>query len=277
MLDPSARAAHNAVQRNYYEGRSPEENFRLEVRNSPYIENHVKRLVHFAGLRLGEHILDIGCGMGKYTLPLLRQGLSVEALDLSPKLLAALEQQTRSREQIRLHCGDVLDPSPDLCGRFDVVTGFFMLHHLYDLIAGAQQISRLLRPGGRVAFVDVNPWCPLYYLQISISPNMSWAAEKGILNLTRSKVTAALTSAGFRDVKIDQFGILPPALRNGFAGAAIEEAFDGLRVFKPVSAFQLISARLDAEEGEHSQPADTPASTPSEGGSGPAGSGHSAV
>src|SRR5205823_1270255 len=40
----------------------------------------------------GRHLLEIGAGAGRYTLPLLRAGYRIDALDLSPRALARLER-----------------------------------------------------------------------------------------------------------------------------------------------------------------------------------------
>ena len=37
--------------------------------------------------------------------------------------------------------------------------------------------SRVLRPGGRVAFCEPVAWNPLYYLQIALTPGMSFSGE----------------------------------------------------------------------------------------------------
>lgn len=239
----SAVQQHNVHQRDYYESRTDQQNWRMLPDTTPYIENHVDRVVSFAGLSTEEEILDVGCGMGKFTLPLAARGYRVQGLDLSPVLLEQLTQRNNTSVQIPTHCADILMPPQAVKDRFDVVTGFFMLHHLIDLEASFEQVHGMLRRGGRVVFLDVNPLCFLYYLQIFLSPSMSWSAEKGILNLTREKINAGLENAGFQDVTIARYGILPPPLRNRFFGQALDDVFDGMRIFRPVSAFQLISAQ----------------------------------
>jgi 2-polyprenyl-3-methyl-5-hydroxy-6-metoxy-1,4-benzoquinol methylase len=242
MLPEPKIEAHNAAQRRYYETRTDAENWRMLPARSPYIENHLDRLLAFAALRQDEKILDVGAGMGKYTLPLARRGFAVEALDLSPVLLETLSKSGGAELGIATHCADLLQDQPALAGRYDVVTGFFMLHHLIDIRAAFRQIHTLLRPGGRIAFLDVNPLCPLYYLQIFLTPSMRWSVEKGILNLTRRQVSHALTTAGFENLRLTNFGILPPPLRNRLGGATFERSFDALTPLRGFAAFQLIAA-----------------------------------
>ncbi len=243
-LDRTSLESHNAAQRAYYEGRTTAQNRRIEVRSTPYIVNHIERFLAFSDLRVGERVLDVGCGMGKYTLPLAERGHLLEALDISPRLLEALAYAARGRAVIPTHCADILRPAESLYGRFDVVAGFFMLHHLADADEAFRQMKKLLKTKGRIVFLDVNPLCPLYYVQIALTPGMSWRAERGILNLTPGKLRAGLAAAGFHNSRIERFGILPPFLRDRPGAGTGERLFDAVAVFRPMAAFQLISADL---------------------------------
>lgn len=239
---PSNTEQHNTLQRQYYETRSEQQNWRMLPGTTPYIANHVERFIKFAELDTNDEILDVGCGMGKFTLPLAAQGFKMEGLDLSPVLLNELGSRAPETVEIPTHCADILAPPDDLKGHFDKVTGFFMLHHLIDIEASFKQMHSLLKENGKVVFLDVNPFCALYYIQIFLAPTMSWNAEKGLLNLTPKKITAGLKHAGFNKITIKRYGILPPPLRNRFFGPAVDDIFDKARIFRPVSAFQLISA-----------------------------------
>jgi 2-polyprenyl-3-methyl-5-hydroxy-6-metoxy-1,4-benzoquinol methylase len=240
------RAAHNALQRRYYENRRAEQNHRIAVEATPYIANHLDQLIALSGLSKSETILDIGCGMGKYTIPLAERGFDVAGLELSPRLIEQLQQKAEGRAEIETHVGDILDPDAALLNRFDRVVGFFVLHHLIDIPAACKSAARMLRPGGRIAILEPNPLCPLYYLQVTFTPSMSWAAEKGILSLKPGQTRRALAAAGFEDVALHRFGILPPFLRNRPFGARAEAAFNRISPLRPIAAFQLITGRLAA-------------------------------
>lgn len=240
----SKQASHNRLQREYYESRCQEQNHRLAVASTPYINNHVDQIEAVANLSKEEKILDVGCGMGKYTIPLAERGYDVTGLELSPVLLDTLHEQARGRVNIPTHCGDILDPDPDLLGKFDRIVGFFVLHHLVDMAAAYKSLARLLKPGGRLAILEPNPHCPLYYLQVTFTPTMSWAAEKGILSLTPKQTRRDLSAAGFENIDLHRFGILPPFLRNRSFGRAIDETYDKIGFLRPCAAFQVISATL---------------------------------
>lgn len=242
MTRPSSFQDHNRLQRDYYEGRSLKENWRMLPDDSRYVQDHVARAIQGGNLASGQRILDVGCGMGKFTIPMVRRGLKVEGLDLSSYLLEQLKRT--SDTEIRTHCADLLSPPEAMHAGFDAVSGYFMLHHLPDLARAFTAVAELLRPGGRLVFVDVNPWCPLYYLQIFLSPSMRWRAERGMLQLTSRHLHQALAGAGFTDSRIERYGILPPPLKNRRWGRGFERGFDAIAPLRPIAAFQIITARL---------------------------------
>lgn len=234
---------HNQVQLEHYAGAglvSP----RMQPVDTPYVRRHVQRLVDVLALQPGMRVLDVGCGLGKFTR-ILRDvhGVAVEGLDLSPELLARLRAE---RDDIPVHRGDLLLPPAALAGRYDAVTGFFMLHHLEDLPAAFAGVHHLLRPGGRAAFLEPNAWCPLFWLQITVTPGLTWRAERGVLRMTRRRLVEGLRQAGFRDVEHHTTGLLPPQLYNRGPGPAVDEAVDRLAWLAPVRAFALVSGRRPA-------------------------------
>ena len=212
------RDMHNDLQRTYYETRKQGGNHRIDVRSTPYVMNQLDRLLQESHIKPDDRILDVGCGMGKYTIPLAERGYDVEGLELSGKLLEELQLHSEGRTNVVTHQADLLAPPPDMIGQYDHVIGFFVLHHLFDLEQAFASCAKLLKPKGRVIFLEPNPYCPLFYLQITLSPGMSWKAERGILDLTPQNTAQRLEAAGFVNPRMHRFGILPPFLRNRRGG-----------------------------------------------------------
>jgi ubiquinone/menaquinone biosynthesis C-methylase UbiE len=98
--------------------------------------------------------LEIGAGTGYFTLNLLRAGVIGEAVatDISPGMLRALEASAGELgEQVETAACPASElPFED--GRFDLVFGHAILHHLPDLDAAFREFRRVLRPGGVLAF-----------------------------------------------------------------------------------------------------------------------------
>ncbi len=208
--------------------------------STPYVLNHIEAVVRFGNLVPGERVLDVGCGVGRHAFLLADRGLQVEGLDLSPDLLQHLREYEGGRYNMAAHCADIGEPPPELDARFDAVVGFFMLHHVPDLRQAFRGVARLLRPGGRAVFIEPNPYNPLYYLQVLCSPGMKWSAEKGMVQLRRRRILAAVREASLVSPVIERFGFFPPFLHNLALGEMIEKALDKIRPLRPVSAFQLI-------------------------------------
>jgi len=232
--------AHNQGQRAYFE-RSVKRT--MVPADTPYLRRHVAELLRFGDLRPGERVLEVGCGMGRYTLPLARHGLRVEGMDLSQVLLDRLLAYNTGRFDIRVHCGDIADHDSALAGRFDAVVALFALHHLHNLVPSFRGMARALRPSGRVVFVEPNPFNPLYYVQMLVTPGMSWEGERGILRMRRRQVFDAMREAGLAQPAMARFGFFPPFLTNrswGTRAEAIVERVPGLEPFRP---FQLFKAQ----------------------------------
>jgi SAM-dependent methyltransferase len=229
---------HNAQQRVYFEETAKPT---MAPRNTPYLHRHVDEALRFAGYTPDQRVLEVGCGMGRYTLILARRGVRVEGLDLSPVLLQRLQayNQASGGREIPLHCADVGSPPPGLAGSFDLVLGFFALHHLHGLPACFAAMARLVRPGGRVVFVEPNAFNVLYYIQIGITPGMTWAGDGGIAQMRTGVVFPAMGQAGLRDLAVHRFGFFPPFLANRPWGARLEGWLERAPWWRPFLPFQV--------------------------------------
>jgi len=237
-------AEHNRLQIEYFEHAGKEA---MRPASTPYVERQVEALARFAGLAAGDHILDVGCGMGRYTLPLAERGLSVEGVDISQTLLDRLEAFDAGRHDIALHCADILELPESLDRTFDAAVGFFTLHHLHDLPASFAAIARLVRPGGRIAFLEPNPLNALYYIQLAVVPGMSWRGDKGILKMRPRTVFGAMDEAGLTSPGLERFGLLPPFAANRRLGARLEHSLERVPLWRSLLAFQLFRGDVPAE------------------------------
>jgi SAM-dependent methyltransferase len=227
---------HNRAQIAYFEHAG-----NVAMRPSPsfYVERQVDALVRFAELSEGERILDVGCGMGRYTFPLAERGLRVEGLDLSRTLLDRFQAFNGGRYDIPLHCADVIELPDKLAGEFDAVVGFFTLHHLHDLPTSYAAMERLVKPGGRVVFLEPNPLNVLYYVQLVVAPGMTWQGDKGILRMRPRTVFSAMEGAGLTRLAMTRFGLFPPFAANRSWGARLERRLERVRLWRFMLAFQL--------------------------------------
>jgi len=238
---------HNRDQVRYFERAGKEA---MKPVDTPYVTRQVDELISFAGLAPGDRVLDVGCGMGRYTFPLAGRGLAVEALDLSQPLLDELNRHDAGRYDIPLHCLDIVDAPASLGERFDAVLGFFTLHHLHDLEASFAAMAHLVRPGGTIAFLEPNPLNPLYYVQILVSPGMTWAGDRGILRMRRETVFAAMRTARLRDLALRRFGFFPPFVANRRWGTQAEMLLERFLPWRPLLPFQLFRGQRARRPGD---------------------------
>src|SRR3990170_1382375 len=94
-------------------------------RTTPYISRHVKKLIEFSGIKPGDKVLEVGCGMGRYTFTIAERGIDVEGLDLTEFLLDRFREYDGGRYNIPVYCTDIAEPPSELYNRYDAVLGFF--------------------------------------------------------------------------------------------------------------------------------------------------------
>jgi SAM-dependent methyltransferase len=240
---PISHEAHNRAQVAYFERAGKHA---MQPSFAPYVQRQVDRLIRFAALRPGDRVLDVGCGMGRYTFPLADRGLVVEGLDLSDALLERFRAFDNGRYGIPLHRGDILDPPGELRGDFDALVGFFTLHHLHDLVGCLQSMRALTRPGGRIVCLEPNPINAMYYVQMLVVPGMSWKGDKGILNMRRSSVFEAMEKAGLENLALERFGFFPPFVTNRPWGTRLEALFERVKFWDRFLPFQLFRGDVPA-------------------------------
>jgi demethylmenaquinone methyltransferase/2-methoxy-6-polyprenyl-1,4-benzoquinol methylase len=107
-----------------------------------------KKTVAALGLDRGATVLDLACGTGDLCRELQGHGLRPVGADLSFGMLAA------ARTDAPLVHADALRlPLPDAA--VDGVTCGFALRNFVDLEAFVAEVARVVRPGGRIALLEV--------------------------------------------------------------------------------------------------------------------------
>lgn len=103
-----------------------------------------------------ERALDVGCGTGALACALARRAVRVDAVDVSPDMIAAARQREAGQGgHVRWLVGDVLDQDLPLAeGGYDAVTAISSLHHL-SLHEGIERLGALVRPGGVLVVVGL--------------------------------------------------------------------------------------------------------------------------
>jgi len=228
------------IQKRYYEVRRP---VRMLADRTPYIQRHFTEMSAVAGFRTGERVCEWGAGLGRFSGLLAATGVRLDAIELSPTQVADCRKALAEWPEARVIEGDVADVMQQQGVRYDAIVGFFMLHHLTGIAGYIEAAAKHLEPKGRLVFVEPNPWNPLFPLQITFTPGMSWQAEKGIYELWPKQVRKYCLHAGFRNVSITRYGALPRATYNTLDRAGLATLPERIMP-SPFKPFQVILAEL---------------------------------
>lgn len=99
----------------------------------------------------GDRVLDACCGTGDLAIAAEREGGIVTGLDFSGEMLVRARRKSDTIEWVQ---GDMLAlPFDD--GSFDAATVGFGVRNVADLGAGLLELRRVLRPGGRLAILEI--------------------------------------------------------------------------------------------------------------------------
>ncbi|KKC02577.1 SAM-dependent methyltransferase [Mycobacterium nebraskense] len=100
-------------------------------------------------------VLEIGCGTGNLIIRAKRDHPHLDAVGCDPDP-RALDRARRKANDVRFERG-YAERLPYADGEFDRVLSSMMLHHVDSQAktAAAQEIFRVLRPGGRLHLVDI--------------------------------------------------------------------------------------------------------------------------
>jgi SAM-dependent methyltransferase len=154
--------------RKFWDERAKEDAFHFVDSREPYREHDEERfwrrgeedldtLLGTLDLAIApeDHVLDLGCGVGRLTRVLATRAEHVIAVDVSPAMLAKADELNPDLHNVTWMLGDgqSLDGVPD--GTVDAVVSHVVLQHIPDAkvqLNYVAEFARVLRPGGWAAF-----------------------------------------------------------------------------------------------------------------------------
>jgi ArsR family transcriptional regulator len=140
---------------------------------------------------------DLGCGTGTVSVALAPFVARVVAVDSSAAMVQAAKKRLQGFDNVDLRRGE-LEALPIDDARLDAATLMLVLHHVPEPERALGEVSRVLKPGGRVVLVDMLPHDRDSYRQ---QMGHVW------LGFGDEHVQRLLTGTGFKDVRIVS---LPP-------------------------------------------------------------------
>jgi len=160
-------------------------------------DNPLRRFVHDPQkilrpyVQQGDKVLDVGCGMGFFTLglaELVGKNGRVIAADLQEQMLAGLRKRARKAgllERIQL-----CQSAPDDIGvdeSIDFALAFWMVHEVRQPAAFLGQIHELLLPGGKFLIVEPR----IHVSGKAFAQTVSLAEDVGFRRMEQPKVRAS--------------------------------------------------------------------------------------
>lgn len=188
-----------------------------------------RRLAAAAVVRPGDRVLDAACGTGDLALAAAEAGASeVVGLDFSPRMLERARRKSSAIEWVH---GDLLAlPFPD--ASFDAATVGFGVRNVSDLEQGLRELHRVLRPGGRLAVLEITrprgalrPFFTLWFERLVPLLGKALPGGRAYAYLPASvrrfpvseELAALLARSGFAEVKFRLLGGSIVALHTGTA------------------------------------------------------------
>ena len=172
-----------------------------------------RRLAAESVVQRGDRVLDAACGTGDLAVADLKAGAGrVTGLDFSEKML----ERARRKAPLEWVQGDML-ALPFADETFDAATVGFGVRNVEDLALALRELRRVLRPGGRIAILEITQprgvLRPFYSLWFDrVVPLLGKALPGGAAYTylpasvkrfpTAERLAELLREAGFADVRI---------------------------------------------------------------------------
>ncbi|MEC4986984.1 MAG: class I SAM-dependent methyltransferase [Oscillatoria sp. PMC 1068.18] len=148
-----------------------------------------------------KNILDLACsvGMSSFALQAIYPDAQVTGVDLSPYFLAVANYQNKQRQQniSWLHAAAEKTGLPEQS--FDFVSAFLLFHELPQSAAKEilAEARRLLRPGGYLGIMDMNPRSPIYTKMPAYIFTLLKSTEPYLDQYFTLDLASAIADAGF--------------------------------------------------------------------------------
>jgi peptidoglycan/xylan/chitin deacetylase (PgdA/CDA1 family)/2-polyprenyl-3-methyl-5-hydroxy-6-metoxy-1,4-benzoquinol methylase len=201
MPSGNTDAGTNAIE-SFYDGLAStydEEQFcsRVSLSRSTELRLFAARIPEF--FEGAQRVLEIGAGTGLFTTIIARHCRSIDALDISAKMLAHLDSKCKTEgiENISTRVGDVETLALD--GPYDVVCAFSALAYLNDLPAFLRRLEPHVSDGGTIYFITARTSLFRFFTQIGNAMRQGlWLKAH-----SRRQIEAMLVKAGFEIVAIE--------------------------------------------------------------------------
>lgn len=171
-------------------------------------------LVEACAITAGDRVIDVAAGSGNASIPAARAGADVTATDLTPELLDA-GRRTAESAGLRLTWAEAdaeALPYPD--ATFDVAMSCVGVMFAPDHQAAARELTRVVRPGGRIGVMSWTPEGFIGHMFATMKPYVPppppgvqpaplWGQEQHVRDLLAGRVSDLRTER--RTIRVTRF------------------------------------------------------------------------
>jgi 2-polyprenyl-3-methyl-5-hydroxy-6-metoxy-1,4-benzoquinol methylase len=174
-------------------------------------ERRAGMIIEAGGIARDSMTLEIGCGTGVFTELVSKSGAGITACELSEELLELAHMKTYA-SNVDFISDDAAQLGPEHEGRYDVVWGSSVLHHI-DLKLFLPRMLRLMKPGGRFVFAEPNMLNPQIWLErnVGIIRRITGTSPDETA-FYRWRLKELLLDEGFVNVSVRPHEFLHPAI-----------------------------------------------------------------
>ncbi len=149
-----------------------------------------------------QDIIDLGCsvGMSTFALQAVYPQAKITGLDLSPYFLAVANYRSQERQAPINWIHAEAESTGIADASFDLVSMFLMCHELPQSVTHQifAEARRILRPGGHLAIMDMNPKSEIYKKMPTYILTLLKSTEPYLDEYFNLDIEQALITAGFQ-------------------------------------------------------------------------------
>jgi ubiquinone/menaquinone biosynthesis C-methylase UbiE len=154
-----------------------------------------------------QSIVDIGCsvGMSTFAIQAIYPTAHLTGVDLSPYFLTVANYRTQQQQAQQIDWVHAAGESTGLpAASYDLVSLFLICHELPQSATRQifQEAKRLLKPGGHIAIMDMNPKSEIYSQMAPYILTLLKSTEPYLDEYFTLDISDALISAGFQSPTI---------------------------------------------------------------------------
>ena len=189
-------------------------------------------LAPYLRVAAGSEVLDLGCGIGRWSRRLARRGANVVGVDLAPSMIEEAKRRTPDRA-VDYRVGDLRTLA--LGRTFDFVLAVTVLQHILDdadFGRAAANVARHLAPRGRAVLLEAAPSranasCDTHVFRARTAEQ--YLAAFAAAGLRAVRVTG-VDPAPFKTRVLPRYRTMPPlaAKTAMFAATALSLPYDAL-------------------------------------------------